>query len=115
MAAVAAAEAGARAVLVGPDRRVGGMVSGGLSWTDTGDTRVIGGLAGRFYAAVARHYDVPLWGVKGPEPHVAERLLEDLLDRAGVDVRLGDAATPDAAVYVDAKLRGRPDGGAAES
>ena len=28
-----------------PDRHVGGMVSGGLSWTDVGDTRVLGGLA----------------------------------------------------------------------
>ncbi|MDQ4030316.1 MAG: FAD-dependent oxidoreductase, partial [Actinomycetota bacterium] len=34
MAAVAAREAGAETVLVGPDRHVGGMVSGGLSWTD---------------------------------------------------------------------------------
>jgi hypothetical protein len=89
-AAVAARGRGASVVLVGPDRHVGGMTSGGLSWTDVGDPRVIGGLALRFFTGVARHYDAPLWSVKGPEPHVAERLLEEMLDTAGVDVRLGE-------------------------
>jgi hypothetical protein len=106
VAAVAAAEAGAQTVLVGPDTHVGGMVSGGLGWTDVGDERVVGGLARRFYQAVAEHYDVPLWGVKGPEPHVAERLLEAMLERAGVDVRLGETAAPNAAVLVDAGYEG---------
>jgi hypothetical protein len=80
------------------------MVSGGLSWTDVGDERVLGGFARRFYAAVADRYGVPLWGVKGPEPHVAEELLTAMLD--GVDVRLGETALPDAAVYVDASYEG---------
>ena len=47
-AAVAAAEAGARTVLVERGSHVGGMVSGGLSWTDVGDPRVVGGFARRF-------------------------------------------------------------------
>jgi NADPH-dependent 2,4-dienoyl-CoA reductase/sulfur reductase-like enzyme len=85
-AAVAAAEAGATVRLVAPETHVGGMVSGGLSWTDVGDTRVLGGFARRFYGAVAEHYGEPLWGVKGPEPHVAERILERFLDGAGVQV-----------------------------
>ena len=51
-AAVAARNSGADVLLVGADRHVGGMVSGGLSWTDVGDPRVVGGLAKRFYAAV---------------------------------------------------------------
>jgi glycine/D-amino acid oxidase-like deaminating enzyme len=89
-AAVAASEAGASVLLVAPDRYVGGMVSGGVSWSDLGDTRVIGGVAQRFHEAVADHYEAPLWAVKGPEPHVAERLLVELLERAGVDVRLGE-------------------------
>jgi FAD dependent oxidoreductase len=105
-AAVAAAEAGAAVGLVEPGRHVGGMVSGGLSWTDVGDERVIGGLALRFYQAVADHYDAPLWGVRGPEPHVAERLLTEMLERAGVDLRLGEADVPEAAVYVDASYEG---------
>ncbi|MDX6398795.1 MAG: hypothetical protein QOJ43_2203 [Gaiellaceae bacterium] len=104
MAAAAAHAAGAETVLVEPGRHVGGMVSGGLSWTDVGDPQTIGGLARRFYERVAGHYGAPLWGVKGPEPHVAERLLTELLD--GVDVRLEETELPDAAVYVDASYEG---------
>ena len=104
MAAVAARDAGAETVLVEPSGHVGGMVSGGLSWTDVGDAAVLGGLARRFYERVAEHYGVPLWGVKGPEPSVAERLLTELLD--GVDVRLGEDELPDAAVRVDASYEG---------
>jgi hypothetical protein len=122
-AAVAAGEAGAHTALVDRGKHVGGMVSGGLSWTDVGDSRVLGGFARRFYAAVAAYYGAPLWGVKGPEPHVAEELLTALLDRAGVDLRLesqpmlkGQTLQPglkcqaldvaDAAVYVDASYEG---------
>ena len=104
LAAAAARAAGATTVLVEPGRHVGGMVSGGLSWTDVGDTRVLGGPARGFYEDVAHHYGAPLWGVKGPEPHVAERLLERRLD--GVDVRLGERDLPDAAVLVDASYEG---------
>jgi hypothetical protein len=105
-AAVAASEAGASVVLADAGAHVGGMVSGGLGWTDVGDARALGGFARRFYSAVADHYGVPLWGVKGPEPHVAERLLVELLEAAGVDVRLGDPELPEAAVYVDASYEG---------
>jgi FAD-dependent oxidoreductase family protein len=103
-AAVAAHEAGAHVTLVEPGRHVGGMVSGGLSWTDVGNEKVLGGFARRFYGAVSAYYGVPLWGVRGPEPHVAEALLVSLLD--GVDVRLGETQLPDAAVYVDASYEG---------
>jgi len=103
-AAVAARAAGARTVLVEPGAHIGGMVSGGLSWTDVGDVRVLGGFARRFYAAVAHRYDAALWQVKGPEPHVAEEVLASFLD--GIDVRLGTADVPDAAMYVDASYEG---------
>jgi hypothetical protein len=103
-AAVGAAEAGATVRLVGPETHVGGMVSGGLGWTDVGDTRVLGGFARRFYAAVAEHYSAQLWEVKGPEPQVAERILEGFLD--GVEVELGTTEVPGAAVYVDASYEG---------
>ena len=104
MAAVAAHAAGARTVLVEPGPHIGGMVSGGLSWTDVGDNRVLGGLCRRFYEAVAGHYGARLWEVRGPEPHVAERLLTDMLD--GVEVRLETVGLPDAAVVVDASYEG---------
>ena len=104
MAAVASHAAGARTVLVEPGRHLGGMVSGGLSWTDVGDTRVLGGLCRRFYEAVASHYGARLWELKGPEPHVGGRLLGQMLD--GVDVRLETSELPDAAVAVDASYEG---------
>jgi hypothetical protein len=90
-AAVAARDAGARVALVEPTRHVGGMVSGGLSWTDVGDARVLGGFARRFYDA-ATYF---------PEPHVAESILTGMLD--GIDVV---AELPEAAVYVDAGYEG---------
>ncbi len=90
-AAVAAHEAGARVALVEPTDRIGGMVSGGLSWTDVGDERVLRGFARRFYD-VATYF---------PEPHVAEEILTSMLD--GIDAV---HALPDAAVYVDASYEG---------
>ena len=84
MAAVAAAEEGARTLLVSTNRHVGGMVSGGLGKTDVErQERLIGGLAARFFAAVGDHYgDAPAYRF---EPSVAERELGRLLDAAGVE------------------------------
>ena len=36
---------------------------------------------------------MPLWSARGPEPHVAEQLLTQMLERGGVDVRLGEPLT----------------------
>ena len=90
-AAVAARDAGAHVALAEPTPHVGGMVSGGLSWTDVGDARVLGGFARRFYDAATYL----------PEPHVAESILRGLLD--GIDVV---QELPEAAVYVDAGYEG---------
>lgn len=87
-AAIAAADTGARVVLLEPGTHVGGMLSGGLSWTDTGATEVLGGLTRRFYAAVGDHYGMPLWATPGPEPHLAESLVAHMLEAAGVEVVL---------------------------
>ncbi len=84
LAAIAAAREGVRVGLVEPGGHVGGMVSGGLGWTDRGDRRVIGGLALEFYERVARRYGVDTWDLLGPEPHVAEGILRDWLREAGV-------------------------------
>jgi hypothetical protein len=100
-AAVAARDAGATVSLVEPGAHVGGMVSGGLSWTDVGDTRVLGGFARRFYQAVADRYGAALFELRGPEPHVAEEILVSFL--GGVDVV---TELPDAAVYIDASYEG---------
>src|SRR5690606_27257150 len=82
---------------------LGGLSSGGLGFTDTGDKAVIGGLAREFYHRVWLHYDRPeAWrwqqrsgyGNRGQgtpaidgdqrtmwifEPHVAEGIFEDLI------------------------------------
>ena len=85
MAAVAAAEEGASAVLVAEGRHVGGMVTGGLGKTDLErQERLIGGLARRFFVAVGAAYDEPIaWRF---EPSIAERTMHRLLDGAGVRV-----------------------------
>jgi len=59
IAAVQVARMGKRVALVCPDRHLGGMTSGGLGWTDTGNTGTIGGLAREFYHAVWQHYQEP--------------------------------------------------------
>ena len=88
-AAVAAARAGARVVLLEPGRHVGGMTSGGLGYTDVGDVRALGGMAAEFRAAVAAHYGVPAGSYAGPEPHVAESIFLRWLDQAGVTLLFG--------------------------
>jgi hypothetical protein len=103
MAAVQAKRMGKTVVIVGPDTHLGGMSSGGLGFTDTGNKAVIGGLSREFYHRVWKHYDQPAawrwqkreeYGNKGQgtpaidgaqrtmwifEPHVAERIFEELI------------------------------------
>jgi len=110
-AAVAAAEHGARVVLAGPERHVGGMTSGGLGYTDVGDIRVLGGFAARFRQAVAAHYGVAVGHFAGPEPHVAEAIFLRWLDEAGVELRLGEALAETDPV----RLAPGPDGPVVES
>lgn len=85
-AAVAAAEGGARTVLVEPGHHLGGMTSGGLGYTDVGDIRALGGAAARLRADVAEHYGTAPGHYAGPEPHVAEAIFRRWLEEAGVDV-----------------------------
>ena len=57
IAAVQARKMGKSVVLVGPDPHLGGLSSGGLGFTDTGDKSVIGGLSRDFYHRIWKHYD----------------------------------------------------------
>ncbi len=57
VAAVQAKKMGKSVVLVGPDRHLGGLSSGGLGFTDTGNKAVIGGLSREFYHRIWKHYD----------------------------------------------------------
>lgn len=103
VAAVQAHKMGKTVIVVSPDKHVGGLSSGGLGFTDTGNKSVIGGLARDFYHRIWLHYQQPVawkwqqqaeYGNKGQgtpamdgaertmwifEPHVAEQVFEDYI------------------------------------
>jgi len=103
MAAVEIRLSGRTVAIVCPDNHLGGMSSGGLGWTDTGNKAVIGGLAREFYHRIWKHYQQPeAWkwqkreeyGNRGQgtpavdgerrtmwifEPHVAEGVFEEFI------------------------------------
>jgi len=85
--AVAAARHGLTTALLEPRDHIGGMVSGGLSGTDTGRKEVIGGMALEFYYRAGRKYNMDRhlnelsWM---PEPKVAEAIFREMLKEAGV-------------------------------
>jgi hypothetical protein len=82
--AIAAAREGASVALLEPRDHLGGMVSGGLGWTDFGKKEVIGGYALEFYERAGRKYGAPLqWYL---EPHVAEAIFKEWVAEAGVRV-----------------------------
>ena len=109
-AAVQAKRLGKTVVIVSPEKHLGGLSSGGLGFTDTGNKAVIGGLAREFYHRVWRHYQQPeawrwqkreAYGNKGQgtpavdgaqrtmwifEPHVAERIFENLIREHEIEV-----------------------------
>jgi len=90
--AVSAARMGLKTALLEPTQHVGGMVSGGLSYTDVGKREAIGGLALEFYWRAGNHYNLRqylqdfAWYV---EPHVAEQIFREMLANAGVTLRQG--------------------------
>ncbi|WP_309380882.1 FAD-dependent oxidoreductase [Cerasicoccus frondis] len=97
-------------VIISPDRHLGGLSSGGLGYSDTGEKHVIGGLSREFYHRIWQHYqsdDAWTWERKEDygnvgqcipaidsemktmwifEPHVAERVFEDFIAEYGIPV-----------------------------
>ncbi|MDX2432141.1 MAG: FAD-dependent oxidoreductase [Bacteroides sp.] len=55
-AAVQVAKMGKTAIIVSPDKHLGGLSTSGLGYTDTGNKAVIGGLARDFYHRLYLHY-----------------------------------------------------------
>lgn len=110
IAAVEAVQNGKSVIVVSPDKHLGGLTSGGLGFTDTGDKSVIGGLAREFYHRLYQHYTTDIawkwekrsdFGNKGQgtpaidgenrtmwifEPHAAEQVYEDLLKENNIRV-----------------------------
>lgn len=70
IAAVQAKKMGKTAIIVGPDKHLGGLSSGGLGWTDTGNKAVIGGLSRDFYHRIWMEYQKPeTWKWQKPEEY----------------------------------------------
>src|SRR3954469_3634422 len=85
IAAVAAKKEGKSVLLIEPGRHLGGMTTGGLSWTDFGNKAAIGGMSLDFYKRVGKAYgkDEAAWTF---EPHVAEKVLEELVAENQIEV-----------------------------
>jgi len=103
ISAVQSKRMGKSVAIVSPEKHLGGLSSGGLGFTDTGNKSVIGGITREFYHRVWKHYqrsDAWKWqkreeyGNKGQgtpaidgqqrtmwifEPHVAENVFEDFV------------------------------------
>lgn len=110
IAAVQVKKMGKSVIIVSPDKHLGGLSSGGLGFTDTGNKAVIGGLARDFYHRIYMHYQKPEswkqqkqseYGNKGQgtpamdgenrtmwifEPHAAEGVFEDYIKEFGIEV-----------------------------
>jgi hypothetical protein len=68
IAAVQAKKMGKSVIIVSPDVHLGGLSSGGLGYTDTGNKAVIGGLARNFYHRVWVEYQKDsTWAWQRPE------------------------------------------------
>ena len=97
-AAVAAARAGSRVVLLEPTRHVGGIVSNGLTNADIQNRRAVAGLFYEFTRRVLDHYRTT-YGPNSPqvkackdgyhfEPSLAEKVFLDMIRGEGDRVRL---------------------------
>ncbi|MDR2473813.1 MAG: FAD-dependent oxidoreductase [Tannerella sp.] len=112
-AAVQARRMGQSVIIVSPDKHLGGLTSGGLGFTDSGNTGSIGGLAREFYRRVYLEYqkdetwrwerrdeygnegqgtramlhsDSTMWIF---EPHVAERVFDEWVKELKITVVRG--------------------------
>lgn len=110
IAAVQVKKMGKSVIVVSPDKHLGGLSSGGLGFTDTGNKEVIGGLSREFYQRIYTHYSKEEnwkwqkrseYGNKGQgtvamdgamrtmwifEPHVAEQVFEDFAKEYGLTI-----------------------------
>ena len=106
VAAVQAARMGKTAIVIEPSQHIGGLTSGGLGRTDTGNKTVIGGVSREFYQRLKKYYDNDanwhqqtkeqyrgysasadaIWGF---EPKIAEATYHQMLTEAKVPVVKG--------------------------
>ena len=124
-AAVQVARMDRSVIMVSPDVHLGGLSSGGLGFTDTGNKEVIGGLSRAFYERVYEYYqaddtwrwqDPAEFGNRGQgttamdeehgtmwvfEPHIAEQVFEDFVRDEGITVLRDEWLDRDAGVRVE--------------
>ena len=110
IAAVQVKKMGKSVIVLCPETHLGGLTSGGLGFTDTGNKEVIGGLARDFYRRIYDHYQIDKnwnwqakssFGNKGQgtvamdgamrtmwlfEPHAAEQVFEDYVKEFSLTV-----------------------------
>jgi hypothetical protein len=124
-AAVQAKKMGKSVIVVSPDRHLGGLSSGGLGFTDTGNKSVIGGLAREFYHRIYLHYQQDSawkwqkkeeYGNKGQgtpamdgenrtmwifEPHVAEQVFENFVSEYDLEIHRDEWLDREAGVKLE--------------
>ncbi|CAL1519672.1 FAD-dependent oxidoreductase [Chitinophaga sp. MM2321] len=84
IAAYTAKKAGRSVLLIEPGKHLGGLTTGGLGYTDIGNKYAIRGLSLEFYRQIGRHYGkFEQWIF---EPHVADSLFNDYIQRAKIQV-----------------------------
>lgn len=124
MTAVAVAREGKSVLLIEPGRFIGGMVAGGLSRTDYGNEKTVGGYAREYFDRCSAEYGGEArWYL---EPHVFEQVFEAMIRENGriellreqrlqaadmdgnrlVAVRLANGGIYEASVFADCTYEG---------
>ncbi|MHC4876542.1 MAG: FAD-dependent oxidoreductase [Planctomycetota bacterium] len=79
-AAIQAARMGRTTIVIEPGQHIGGLTSGGLGATDSGNKSVIGGISREFYRRVKQHYDNPAaWIFEERETYGRYRASDDAM------------------------------------
>lgn len=103
IAAVQTVRLGKSVILIEPGVHLGGLTSGGLGYTDSGNKTVVGGLSLEFYQRLKKNYDKPgTWKWEKSkefkkfkpkdkaiwlfEPHLAEKVYDDLIAEYNIPV-----------------------------
>ncbi len=106
-AAIEAVRLGKSVAVIEQTQHLGGLTTSGLGWTDTGNKTVIGGISLEYYERVKKEYEKSeTWKWQKPEeysrynpkenaiwafePHIAERVYEDLVKEYNIPVFRGE-------------------------
>jgi len=129
-AAVQAARMGKSVILVSQYGHLGGLTSSGLGYTDIGNRKILGGISREFYHRVYLHYqkeeawvqqtkdEFPRMGQGAPafddetelgsvfEPKVAERIFNEMVAEAGVELVEGRLDLEEGAIMDGQRITG---------